>query len=109
MCQIWNEMSFPYNGICSPDLCCFIWPYNIFSELSCLYEVIPTKCLVESYRHVKQRIIWKFIQCYINRIFKIKAQNYMEIYPMLYQPDFQNKSIELYGNLSYVISTGFSN
>jgi len=32
----------------------------------------------------------------------------MEIYPMLYQPDFQNKSIELYGNLSYVISTGIS-
>jgi len=32
----------------------------------------------------------------------------MEIYPMLYQPDFQTKSTELYGNLSYIISTGFS-
>ena len=32
----------------------------------------------------------------------------MEIYPMLYEPDFQNKNTVLYGNVSYVISTGFS-
>lgn len=69
MCQILNEMSIPYNNICIQDLRFYVWPYNIFSNLSCLCAVIPTKGLIKSYRHEKP---------------------------------------ELYGNLSYDTSTGYS-
>jgi hypothetical protein len=48
-------MSVPYNNIYSRDLCSYIWLYNTFSELSYVYDVIPTKDPIKSYRHEKKQ------------------------------------------------------